>query len=146
MPYVSTNYRSNAAAPFGQWVCNRISSLGPFAGKPPKDKTGGPVNFCGQCVSFVTRVCTDIPVATGQWKKGALVKDNADIKPGTAIATFNSAGHYSGHAAIYESQSAAGINVVDQWVTGTGSPIHARTLRFGAHGVSNDGNGFYVVE
>lgn len=146
MPYVSGNYRHNEDAPMGQWVCSRASSLGPYADIPPKDKRGGPANFCGQCVSFVTRVCPTIPVATAQWKKGALVKGLKDIKPGTAIATFGSNGHYSGHAAIFESQSPAGINVVDQWVTGTGSPIHARLIRFGGHGVSNDGNGFYVVE
>lgn len=144
MAYVSSNYKANAAAPYGHWVCTRTSPLGPFAVEPD-DKAGGP-NFCGQCVSFVTRVCPTIPVNTGQWKKGRLVKGDATVAAGTAIATFNAAGTYSGHAAIYESQTAAGLNVVDQWVTRKGKPIGARTLRFGGHGVSNNGDLFHVVD
>jgi hypothetical protein len=37
------------------------------------------------------------------WKKGARVKGNNSIRPGTAIATFDSRGKYHGHAAIYQS-------------------------------------------
>ncbi|WP_174292376.1 BPSL0067 family protein [Sphingomonas bacterium] len=145
MAYVSANYRNNTAAPFGQWVCNRISPLGPYAAKPEAKLQHGPVNFCGQCVSFVTQVCPSIPVSTAQWKKGVQVK-GATLAAGTAIATFDANGHYYGHAAIYENQNASGINVVDQWVTGAGSPIHARLIRFGGHGLANDGNGFYVID
>lgn len=145
MPYVSLNYKANPNAPLGKWVCTRISSDRPYNSVPPANKTGTP-NFCGQCVSFVTVVCPAIPVNTRSWKKGALVKGKKDVLPGTAIATFDASGHYSGHAAIYESQNAAGINVVDQWVTPPASPIHQRTLRFGAHGNSNNGDNFYVIE
>ena len=144
MPYVSNNYKTNAAAPYGQWVCTRASSLGPFADEPD-DKSAHP-DFCGQCVSFVAQVCPTIPVATRQWKQGKLVKGDTAVVAGTAIATFNATGGYSGHAAIYESQTPAGLNVVDQWVTNKGKPIGARLLRFGAKGVSNNGDLFHVVD
>ena len=143
MAYVAANYLTNPNAPMGQWVCTRSSSLGPFASSPTN--THSP-DFCGQCVSFVTTVCTSIPVSTAAWKKGAQVKGLASIAKGTAIATFNENGKYSGHAAIYDGQTATGIQVVDQWVTGSGSPIHSRTLRFGAKGNSNNGDNFYVVD
>ncbi len=85
--------------------------------------------------------------ATSSWKKGAAVKNNAKIAPGTVIATFNAADRYAGHAAIYVSQSPAGINVYDQYVTPP-SPkaVGPRTLRWGAHGNSNNGDKFYVVD
>ncbi|MDO7842524.1 BPSL0067 family protein [Sphingomonas immobilis] len=143
MAYIAANYLTNANAPMGQWVCTRSSSLGPFAEYPTN--THSP-DFCGQCVSFVTTVCTTIPVSTAAWKKGAQVKGLTTIVKGTAIATFNADGRYSGHAAIYDGQTTTGIQVVDQWVTGSGSPIHSRTLRFGAKGLSNNGDNFYVVD
>jgi len=145
MAYVATNYLTNPKAPLGKWVCTRTSALPPFAQAPPADKTHSP-HFCGQCVSFVTTVCTFIPPNTGVWKKGAQVKGNAAILRGTAIATFNADGKYSGHAAIYENQTPMGINVVDQWVTSPAKAIHQRMLRFGAHGLSNNGDNFFVVD
>ena len=48
--------------------------------------------------------------------------------------------------AIYVSQDQEGITVYDQWITGSGKAIGQRKLRFGANGVSNNGDGFYVVE
>ena len=81
---------------------------------------------------------------TTNWKKGARVKENTSIKPGTAIATFNSNGKYYGHAAIYISQTATAINVYDQW---NSVPLHFRSIQFKGHGyVSNDGDQFYVIE
>ena len=145
MPYVATNYLTNPNAPLGKWVCSRASPLSAFATEPPVEKKHGP-NFCGQCVSYVTQVCPTIPVNTHMWKKGLQVKGKLDIKPGTAIATFDQNGTYSGHTAIYESQDGQGIAVVDQWVTPPAKAIHRRTLRFGAHGNSNNGDNFFVVE
>ena len=145
MPYVSVNYRTNPKAPMGQWVCTRTSSSGPYAKVPPADKTHGP-DYCGQCVSFVTTVCPTIPVSTHAWKKGAQAKGNKTILVGTAIATFDSNGNYSGHAAIYESQTPDGIHVVDQWVTAPAMAIHKRLLRFGAHGNSNNGDNFFIID
>jgi hypothetical protein len=145
MPYVASNYLTNPNAPLGKWVCTRTSPLTPFNQPPPVAKTHGP-DFCGQCVSYVTTVCTTLPVNTQLWKKGAQVKGTAGILPGTAIATFGDDGKYSGHAAVYESQTAIGVNVVDQWVTPPATAIHKRLLRFGAHGNANNGDNFYVVE
>lgn len=145
MPYVAVDYLTNSSAPLGKWVCTRTSTLGPFDDVPPPEKTHGP-NFCGQCVSFVTTVCPTIPVATMAWKKGIQVKGANTIRPGTAIATFDDNGQYSGHAAIYEGQTPTGIQVVDQWVTPPAQAIHHRTLRFGAQGNANNGDNFFVIE
>ena len=112
---------------------------------PPVD-TRGYADFCGQCVSFVTRVCPTIPVATSQWKKGKQVKGDLGIVAGTAIATFDGNGRYFGHAAIYESQTPVGINVWDQGITGKGKPIGPRLIRWNGTGISNDGDGFHVVD
>lgn len=57
-------------------------------------------------------------------------------------------GKYEGHAAIYVKQDPkAGITVYDQYISGK-SPktIGLRILRWGAHGKSNNGDLFYVVE
>ncbi len=128
MPYVSDNYDHNPNAPLGEWV---------------KDPWGG---YYGQCVSYVKQVVPNM-AATSAWIKGAAAKNNPIIKAGTVIATFNADGKYYGHAAIYESQDAGGLNVVDQWITPPGpQPIHRRALKFGAEGLVNDGNKFFVVE
>lgn len=145
MAYIAANYLANPNAPFGKWVCTRTSNLRPFETPPPASATASP-NFCGQCVSFVTTVCVTLPVRTSEWKKGVQVKGAKDTRAGTAIATFNPDGNYSGHAAIYESQSSVGINVVEQWVTLPATAIHQRTLRFGAHGISNNGDNFFVID
>ncbi|NML18433.1 BPSL0067 family protein [Azohydromonas caseinilytica] len=145
MAYVAVNYMSNPKAPVGKWACAPSSSLDPFTEVPAGTVTKAP-DLCGQCVSYVKKVCPSLPV-TGSWKKGAAVKDNKAIVPGTVIATFNAAGKYEGHAAIYVSQNASGINVYDQYVTPpTPKAVGPRLLRWGAHGNSNNGNNFYVVE
>jgi|SRR4051794_9777 hypothetical protein len=127
MAYVSTNYENNPDAPID------------------KDTWVGTAPYYGQCVSYVKFVTPGLP-ATALWKKGEQVKENTKVVRGTVIATFNKEGHYEGHAAIYESQTVAGLKVVDQWITPPAKPIHRRLLRFGAHGNSNDGDGFFVVE
>ncbi len=145
MAYVSPNYMNSAAAPVGKWTCAPTSSEAPCADVPPDDKTTG-MDLCGQCVSYVKKVCLGLP-ATVLWKKGLAVKNNKDVKEGTVIATFNSSGKYSGHAAIYVSQDKDGIKVYDQYITPPSpKPIGPRTLRWGAHGRSNNGDNFYVVE
>jgi hypothetical protein len=136
---------NNPMAPVGKWTCAPTSSLAPFAEVPPDSKTKG-MDLCGQCVSYVKKVCPNLPV-TSSWIKGSPVRDNGTIVPGTVIATFNSFGNYEGHAAIYVSQNEMGINVYDQYVTPP-SPkaVGPRTLRWGAHGNSNNGDNFCVVE
>jgi len=145
MPLVSANYANSPYAPKDQWVCTRTSKLGPFSSMPPESNRHSP-DFCGQCVSYVTTVCENLPVDTSKWKKGARVRGNNTIAIGTAIATFNNSGQYHGHAAIYVSQDDKGIDVFDQWVTGAGKAIGARKIKWGGAGVSNNGDGFYVVE
>lgn len=125
MPYVAQNYDNNPAAPLGRWV-----------GNPP---------YYGQCVSYVKAVVLGLP-QTKLWTKGAWVRRNPAVRAGTVIATFDSSGHYSGHAAIYEGQTHDGLNVVDQWITPPAQPIHRRLLKWGAHGNSNNGDNFFVVE
>ncbi len=145
MPYLSTNYMSNTNAPVGTWVCAPTSRHAPFSTVPPHAQTGG-TDLCGQCVSYVKKVCPSLP-STSMWRKGALVKTSTNLAPGTVIATFNANGHYEGHAAIYVSQNTQGITVYDQYVTPP-SPkaIGPRLLRWGAHGNSNNGDKFYVVD
>lgn len=57
---------------------------------------------------------------TTNWKKGARVKGNTSIQPGTAITVY------------------------DQW---NDTPLHTRQIKFKGHGyVSNDVDQFYVIE
>ncbi|GKS88490.1 BPSL0067 family protein [Acidovorax sp. SUPP2539] len=145
MAYVSANYANNALAPVGKWTCAPTSSQAPFTTTPSGADTKG-TELCGQCVSYVKRVCPTLP-STSAWKKGAAVKNNTKLVPGTVIATFNAAGRYHGHAAVYVGQNAAGIHVYDQYVTPPRpKPVGPRMLRWGAHGNSNNGDNFYVVD
>lgn len=145
MAFVTTNYKLNPKAPVGKWTCAPNSTKEPFDKAPTGYDTKGN-DLCGQCVSYVKKVCPILP-ATSSWKKGLAVKDNAKIVPGTVIATFNAAGKYEGHAAIYVSQDTVGINVYDQWATPpTPKAVGPRVLRWGAIGNSNNGDNFYVVE
>ena len=145
MAYISTNYLNNSVAPVGRWTCAPTSKLAPFTQAPTGANTKG-IDLCGQCVSYVKKVCPTLS-ATINWKKGIPVKNNTNISAGTVIATFNAAGKYGGHAAIYVSQSAAGINVYDQWVTPPNpKAVGPRLLRWGALGNSNNGDNYYVVE
>jgi hypothetical protein len=57
---------------------------------------------------IVKAVCPALP-RTADGKKGAKVRDNKD---GTVIATFNAQDQHEGHAAIYESLSAAGVKLM----------------------------------
>jgi len=143
LPYVSSNYKDNAAAPVGSWTCAPTSHIEPSTVLPRA--THGS-DLCGQCVSYVKKVCPALP-NTGSWKKGVAVKNNNDITLGTVIATFDQHGHYRGHAAIYNGQNSIGIQVYDQYVTPPSpKPVGERTLRWNAHGNSNNGDNFYVVE
>ena len=145
MPFVAVNYASNPMAPLGKWTCSPTSKLEPYAQAPSGTVTKG-LDLCGQCVSYVKKVCPTLP-ATSLWKKGVSVKNNTKVLAGTVIATFNAKGKYEGHAAIYANQSAVGITVYDQWVTVPApKAIGSRVLRWGAPGNSNNGDNFYVVE
>ena len=139
MPYVSTAYESNPTAPISEKDKNDQWSNPTWVSVPDP-----PPNEYGKCVSYVRFVTPGLPKAK-QWTKGSLVKGDNKIAKGTVIATFNTEGHYHGHAAIYESQSKQGIAVVDQWITTPAKPISRRVLRFGARGNSNNGDFQYLI-
>jgi len=106
---------------------------------------GNGKNYYGEsqhCVAAVKHFCK--APQTLLWKKGVKVKNNQNIRAGTAIATFNSDKKYEGHAAVYIDQNAQGLQVIDQWL---GQEFHPRTIYFRGQGkVSNDGEQFYVVD
>ncbi|HJS88205.1 MAG TPA: BPSL0067 family protein [Acetobacteraceae bacterium] len=110
----------------------------------------------GQCVALVQRA-TGAPL-TAQWRRGALVKGNMALRPGTAIATFDPNGRYGNHtdgrshAAIYLGQDAHGIRVIDQWIQYKGGKAvwiqapHARTIKFDDSRIDiENANRYYVV-
>lgn len=108
----------------------------------------------GECVALVQH-CAGAP-HTSRWRKGAPVRGNLSIQPGTAIATFDENGKYpnkahGNHASIYISQDAKGIQVYDQFTGRKQLGVHIRTLRWGGNpiepeDISNDGNYFSVIE
>ncbi len=103
----------------------------------------------GQCVALVQAADPGIG-PTRNWKCGPPVRGNTDLRPGTAIATFNTANRYanatdgSSHAAIYLGQNEHGIQVMDQWA---GSAAAVRTIPWSnPSGVAaNTGTAFHVV-
>jgi hypothetical protein len=110
----------------------------------------------GQCVAFVRKAASI--GATPHWKRGAKIVGDRSIPAGTAIATFDPSGLYGNHtdgrshAAIYVSQSLAGIVVYDQWLGQPPHPpvpVHERVIRFlngGPGNPVNDGDQFYVID
>src|SRR6267142_3003807 len=113
----------------------------PYISENPEDYDGKKVGN-GQCVVFV-QAAAKAP-NTSHWKKGIDVKGAANIKRGTAIATFKDGiytNHATGnHAAIYISQDNNGIWVYDQWATQ--GMVKKRLIRFhdGSGSPSNDGS------
>ena len=113
----------------------------------------------GQCVALVKRAAHAAP--TSFWRRGALVKGNTQLQPGTAIATFDPVGRYgnytngTSHAAIYLGQDAQGIRVLDQWVDTKSKnhkpwhrPAAERTIGFGqTHKVAVDNaDNYHVID
>lgn len=106
---------------------------------------------CASLVQHYTRVGR-----TSNWKEGIVVKGSAGIRKGTAIATFVGGVYpnlkHGNHAALYVSQDATGIWVVDQW-EGLPKP-HKRLLGFKGKTAdgsawedpSNNGDAFSVIE
>lgn len=56
---------------------------------------------------------------TSAWRQGEAVMGNSDLRPGTAIATFENGRYpnraHGNHAAFYLGQAPNGIYIVDQW-------------------------------
>ena len=104
----------------------------------------------GQCVALVQATSPGIG-PTRNWVSGAPVQGNADLRPGTAIATFDGSSRYgnnldgSSHAAIYLGQNERGIQVMDQWA---GNTAAVRTIPWSnPSGIAaNTGAAFHVVQ
>src|SRR5687768_5707522 len=73
----------------------------------------------GECAGLVMHY-TRVGKAKN-WEEGDAVRGNKTIKRGTAIATFVNGEYennkHGNHAALYVSQDADGITVVEQWNT-----------------------------
>lgn len=70
-----------------------------------------------QCVALIQHYAKAPHTST--WKEGKAVKGNLMIQKGTAMATFVNGKYpnqaHDNHAALYVSQDAGGIWVIDQW-------------------------------
>lgn len=106
---------------------------------------------CASLVQHYTRVGP-----TQNWIEGDLVKGNKTIRRGTAIATFVNGVYpnkpHGNHAALYVSQDANGIWVIDQW-EGKDEPFTKRRLDFLGKKAdstyedpSNNGDAFSIIE
>lgn len=109
----------------------------------------------GQCVALV-QVEAHAP-HTSNWTEGDTVKGHKTIVKGTAIATFVDGKYASkahgNHAAFYLGQSAAGIVVLDQWLSDKKPTISKRTLSFKGKNKdgtyidpSNNADAFSIIE
>lgn len=131
----------------------------PFVSTNPRKYADTSVGS-GQCVAYVQAAA--LTGVTRNWRRGQQVR-GAQLAVGTAIATFDAAGRYANdthgksHAAIYLGQTAAGIQVLDQWVEhkrlpdGTtekhAHPVSERTISFMPKSRPvNDGRNYYVIE
>src|ERR1700760_2325896 len=71
------------------------ASAGPYVAAAPEAWLGQKVGS-GQCVAYV-ELAANAP-HTAEWKRGTLVKGaDANILPGTVIATFDADGTYGNH-------------------------------------------------
>ena len=118
----------------------------------------------GECVALTSHL-TGVTEHTASWRQGPKVV-NADgtindaVKPGTAIATFDSSGHYRhGPGAknsgvflgpgIYSGKGS--IRIIDQWNAhppNPANPPQSRDVRFYNNAiadVSNNANAYYVI-
>lgn len=138
-----------------------------LVGKP----TVGDGIYKGECAAIAQFLVPGLGNAhVSQWRRGAQVKSQPALRPGTVIAIFDSNGRYIGtsrhshsdgvaHTALYVRQSAIGIEIVHQFKN---SPyIKGALVRFGGQqakghrsGVSttgsgtpeDDANNYFVVE
>jgi len=99
-----------------------------------------------ECVAFV-RMATAAPGSTS-WKKGTPAIFSSGIKnsitQGTLLATFDSAGKYSGHCVVFAGfRSDGGVAVWDQNVAGR--TIKWRAIPSTGTGGYNDARAYYIV-
>lgn len=138
-----------------------------LVGKP----TVGEGIYKGECAAIAQFLVPGLGLAhVSQWKRGAHVKGQLSLRPGTVIAIFDSNGRYIGtnrhshaygtaHTALYVRQSAVGIEIVHQFkscpnIKGTLVRFSGRKALGHKSGVSRSGSGtpeddaenYYVVE
>ena len=130
-----------AAPPPGRYVADN-----------PRQWIGRPSAGTGECVALVQQA-TGAPL-TADWRAGALAQGHPGVRAGTAIAVFDENGRYAEHAAIFLSQNANGLHVIDQWnnrgaagITSQHTPSE-RTLPFNdpRHSLINRGESYRVIE
>ncbi len=117
---------------------------------------GQPLVGTHHCVALVQHYAKAPQAAL--WTQGVLVRDTKGISKGTVIATFVNGVYLNNrtgnHAALFLSQDATGINVMDQWKADPKKPtISSRRIRFKGlkdgkliESLSNNGDAYYVVE
>ena len=92
-----------------------------------KPKVGG-----GECVRLLQHYIAGIGQVR-QWRQGDPVIGNFGLTKGTAIATFKNGLYQSlehgNHGALYISQDAGGIMVMDQWNSPNKPLISSRYIR-----------------
>ena len=123
------------------------------AATPSGDPTSGlpkGVVGTGQCVDLV-KAATGLG-QTSTWQRGPSVVGNPNIKPGTAIASFDSNGRYgnhedgSSHAAIYlgpSKERPGGIRVYDQW---SGQKAHIRDISASGSTAVNSARSYSIIK
>jgi len=134
--------------------------LDPNHNPSPSDIVGN-----GECVSACKKFAGLEGTSTSQWRAGEPVvidgKINPNIKPGTAIATFDSNGRYPGQDDPHKNSGiflGAGVmggpgsaRILDQWPAYASNPAHPpqpRDMRYYAdptHDVSNNSHAYYVI-
>lgn len=71
--------------------------------------------YMNQCTDFVQSVTATSTTGTSAWRRGRNVLANCSSLPvGTAVATFTSAGAYSGHTGILRGCTSSRIDLWDQ--------------------------------
>lgn len=124
--------------------------IGSIQGTTVADNYGG---YWGECVSLVKALSKN-NLATSNWIKGRRVM-TGNVAQGTAIATFNSNGQYSGHAAIFNSYLAGpyppggeppGMVVWDQNYVATHAVGKHTLYPAGGSGGVSDADSYYVVQ
>ncbi|HEV3316153.1 MAG TPA: BPSL0067 family protein [Candidatus Angelobacter sp.] len=109
----------------------------------------------GECVTATKKFAGLEGTTTAQWRAGEKAANNPDIKPGTAIATFDKNGRYPQgevpkNSGIYLSQGTNGsIWILDQWPAhgkNPANPPHPREVLFdNRRDTSNNSNAYSVI-
>ena len=112
----------------------------------------------GECVDLTKKFSGMLKdnISTDEWRAGPKVANNSDIKPGTAIATFDGKGLYpkdpDKNSGIYLDQGTNGsIWILDQWpahpeINTPTHPPQPRELRFNdGRSLSNSAGAYHVI-